>query len=111
MYVLSLLIFPLDIQHQCSSDAFSVPFVGTCVSGTILSGRVKIGDAILLGPDAANGWLNTSIKSIQRKRVNVNTAEAGQSVSFALKRIRRNQVRKGNSFHCSYGEMVELREC
>jgi GTPase len=37
----------------------------------------------------------TAIKSIQRKRVNVNSCEAGQSVTFALKRIRRNQVRKG----------------
>jgi GTPase len=40
-------------------------------------------------------FIPTAVKTIQRKRAAVNSAEAGQSVSFALKRIRRTQVRKG----------------
>lgn len=54
-----------------------------------------MGDNVLLGPDGLGAFLPTSIKSIQRKRVNVLHAEAGQSVSFALKRIKRAGVRKG----------------
>ncbi len=77
------------------SDTFSVPFVGTVVSGVILSGRVKVGDNLLLGPDSLGQFMPTAVRSIQRKRVNVEGGSAGQSVSFALKRIRRNQVRKG----------------
>lgn len=77
------------------SDTFSVPFVGTVVSGVILSGRVKVGDNLLIGPDSLGQFTQTAVRSIQRKRVNVDGGSAGQSVSFALKRIRRNQVRKG----------------
>ncbi|TKY88158.1 hypothetical protein EX895_002868 [Sporisorium graminicola] len=77
------------------SDIFSVPFVGTVVSGVVLAGSCKVGDSALLGPDSLGQFVSTSIRSIQRKRVHVDGATAGQSVSFALKKIRRNQVRKG----------------
>lgn len=56
---------------------------------------MSVGDNVLLGPDSLGNFAATSIKSIQRKRVNVLHAEAGQSVSFALKRIKRSGVRKG----------------
>ncbi|WVQ69794.1 uncharacterized protein L199_008014 [Kwoniella botswanensis] len=77
------------------SDVFSVPFVGTVMSGVITSGTVHANDAVLLGPDSVGQFMPTAVKTIQRKRASVNSGEAGQSVSFALKRIRRTQVRKG----------------
>jgi GTPase len=40
-----------------------------------------VGDSVLLGPDSIGQFIPTSIKSIQKKRVDVETAEAGQSVS------------------------------
>lgn len=83
---------PFKFQLQ---DVFSVPFVGCVVSGVILSGAVKVGDNLIIGPDTLGQFTPTSVRSIQRKRVNVDAASAGQSASFALKRIRRNQVRKG----------------
>ncbi|CAO1614202.1 unnamed protein product [Sympodiomycopsis kandeliae] len=83
---------PFELQI---SDIFSVPFVGTVVSGVLTSGSVKVGDNLLIGPDSLGQFIQTSIRSIQRKRVNVENATAGQSASFALKRVRRNQVRKG----------------
>ncbi|KAK4054420.1 hypothetical protein OIV83_000914 [Microbotryomycetes sp. JL201] len=88
--------FPVDAPFECPiTDCFSVPFVGTVVSGVIMGGRVSVGDTILLGPDSLGAFLPTAVKSIQRKRVNVEHAEAGQSVSFALKRTKRAAVRKG----------------
>lgn len=77
------------------SDVFSVPFVGTVVSGVILSGKMAVGDEVLLGPDSLGHFALTTIKSMQRKRVNVEHAVAGQSVSISLKRIKRSGVRKG----------------
>ena len=65
------------------------------MSGVILAGKVSVGDNVLLGPDSLGAYVVTAIKSIQRKRVNVMHAEAGQSVSYALKRVRRAGVRKG----------------
>ncbi|KAK9315845.1 P-loop containing nucleoside triphosphate hydrolase protein [Lipomyces starkeyi] len=77
------------------NDTFSVPFVGTVVSGVVLSGTVHAGDSVYIGPDALGQFTSTAIRSIERKRQSVDTAHAGQSVSFAMKKIRRRDVRKG----------------
>jgi GTPase len=60
-----------------------------------MTGIVHVGDSLLLGPDSTGQFAPTQIKSIQRKRVNVPTASAGQSASFAVKKIKRNAIRKG----------------
>lgn len=77
------------------NDTFSVPFVGTVVSGVVKSGVIHAGDAVLIGPDSLGQFINTHIRSIERKRIPVPVCSAGQSASFALKRIRRKEVRKG----------------
>jgi GTPase len=77
------------------NDTFSVPFVGTVVSGVVKSGVVHAGDTVQIGPDSLGQFATTAIKSIERKRIPVNVCSAGQSGSFALKRVRRADVRKG----------------
>ncbi|TVY58439.1 GTP-binding protein 1 [Lachnellula cervina] len=77
------------------NDTFSVPFVGTVVSGIIKSGVIHTGDTVLIGPDSLGQFTTTNIRSIERKRISVPAASAGQSASFALKRVRRRDVRKG----------------
>ncbi|KAF9460688.1 P-loop containing nucleoside triphosphate hydrolase protein [Collybia nuda] len=77
------------------TEVWSVPYVGTVINGIINSGVVKSGDAVLLGPDSNGNYQTTMVKSIQRKRAPVASAEAGQCVSLALKRVRRAAVRKG----------------
>lgn len=77
------------------NDTFSVPFVGTVVSGIIKSGVIHAGDTVLIGPDSLGQFTTTNIRSIERKRIPVPAASAGQSASFALKRVRRKDVRKG----------------
>ncbi|KAI9779718.1 MAG: hypothetical protein M1839_007216 [Geoglossum umbratile] len=77
------------------NDTFSVPFVGTVVSGVVKSGAIHAGDSILIGPDSLGQFTTTTIRSIERKRIGVPVCSAGQSASFALKRVRRKDVRKG----------------
>ncbi|EPS97707.1 hypothetical protein FOMPIDRAFT_1052102 [Fomitopsis schrenkii] len=77
------------------TEIWSVPYVGTVVDGILNSGTIKAGDAVLIGPDANGNFQSTVVKSIQRKRAPVTSAEAGQCVSLALKRIRKSAVRKG----------------
>ncbi|KAI2631082.1 P-loop containing nucleoside triphosphate hydrolase protein [Hypoxylon sp. NC1633] len=77
------------------NDTFSVPFIGTVVSGIVKSGVVHAGDSVLIGPDSLGQFTQTSIRTIERKRINVPAASAGQSASFALKKMRRKDVRKG----------------
>ena len=77
------------------NDTFSVPFVGTVVSGVVKSGLIHAGDTVLIGPDSLGQFQTTNIRSIERKRIPVPMCAAGQSASFALKRVRRKEVRKG----------------
>lgn len=77
------------------NDIFSVPFTGTVVSGIIKSGVIHEGDSVLIGPDSLGQFTPTAIRSIERKRLRVPAASAGQSVSFALKKVKRKDVRKG----------------
>ena len=94
------------------TEVWSVPYVGTVVNGILNSGRVKTGDSILFGPDSNGHFQQTVVRSMQRKRfcdpspcllralttpdrVDVASAEAGQCVALALKRVKRAAVRKG----------------
>ena len=77
------------------NDTFSVPFVGTVVSGVVRSGVVHVGDNVLIGPDSTGSFTTTKIRSIERKRISVAASAAGQSASFALRNVRRKDVRKG----------------
>ncbi|CAH8584489.1 unnamed protein product [Schistosoma intercalatum] len=84
-----------ELAHFQIDEIFSVQGVGTIISGTCLSGIIKLNDILLLGPDLSGQFNPISIKSIQRKRLSVNYVRGGQTASFALKKLRRNQVRKG----------------
>lgn len=77
------------------NDTFSVPHVGTVVSGVVKSGIIHAGDQVVVGPDSLGQFTTTTIKTIERKRIQVNACFAGHSGSFALKRVRRKEVRKG----------------
>lgn len=77
------------------NDTFSVPFVGTVVSGVVKSGIIHTGDTILVGPDSLGQFTTTKVRSIERKRISVPACSAGQSASLALRNVRRKDVRKG----------------
>lgn len=77
------------------NDTFSVPFVGTVVSGVVKSGAIHTGDTILIGPDSIGQFMTTKVRSIERKRIQAPGCSAGQSASLALRNVRRKDVRKG----------------
>ncbi|KTF90420.1 hypothetical protein cypCar_00023692 [Cyprinus carpio] len=76
-------------------DTYSVPGVGTVVSGTTLRGLIRLNDTLLLGPDPLGAFLAITVKSIHRKRMPVKEVRGGQTASFALKKIKRSSIRKG----------------
>uniref|UniRef100_A0A671SCY9 GTP-binding protein 1 n=1 Tax=Sinocyclocheilus anshuiensis TaxID=1608454 RepID=A0A671SCY9_9TELE len=76
-------------------DTYSVPGVGTVVSGTTLRGLIRLNDTLLLGPDPLGVFIPITIKSIHRKRMAVKEVRGGQTASFALKKIKRSSIRKG----------------
>lgn len=77
------------------NDTFSVPFVGTVVSGVVESGVVHVGDTVLVGPNSVGQFETSSVRSIERKRISVPACGAGKSASLALRRVRKRDVRKG----------------
>jgi GTPase len=77
------------------TEVWSVPYTGVVVNGIINAGTITAGDSIMIGPDSVGGWINTTVKSIHRKRAPVPSADAGQSVSLALKKMKKGVVRKG----------------
>ncbi|XP_053689775.1 GTP-binding protein 1 [Sabethes cyaneus] len=76
-------------------DTYAVPGVGTVVSGITLQGVVHLNDVLLLGPTPLGDFQPITIKSIHRKRMIVREVRSGQTASFALKKIKRSQIRKG----------------
>merc|ERR1712025_898606 len=76
-------------------DTYSVPGVGTVVSGTTLRGTIKINDTLLLGPDPLGHFTPIAVKSIHRKRMPVSEVKSGRTASFSLKKVKRSSIRKG----------------
>ncbi|XP_057310974.1 GTP-binding protein 1-like [Hydractinia symbiolongicarpus] len=76
-------------------DTYSVPGVGTVVSGVTMQGVVSVNDVLLLGPDSVGNFQPIPVKSIHRKRLPVKEVRAGQTASFSLKKIKRQDIRKG----------------
>ncbi|CAF0834023.1 unnamed protein product [Rotaria sp. Silwood1] len=76
-------------------DLYAVPGVGTVVSGTTLKGIIKLGDNLQLGPDPLGQFKTVQIRSIHRKRMPVRECKGGQTSSFALRKIRKSELRKG----------------
>ncbi|VDK35330.1 unnamed protein product [Taenia asiatica] len=77
-------------------ELFTVPGVGAIVSGTCMSGVVRLNETLSLGPDTSGRFFPVVIKSIQRKRLPVNSVRAGQTASFSLKRPKGcTQLRRG----------------
>eukprot|EP00761_Pharyngomonas_kirbyi_P000029 gb/GECH01000029.1/.p1 GENE.gb/GECH01000029.1/~~gb/GECH01000029.1/.p1 ORF type:complete len:586 (+),score=147.47 gb/GECH01000029.1/:1-1758(+) len=76
-------------------QTFFVSGVGTVVSGIVSHGEIAVNDTLMLGPDGNGRFRSVAIKSIHVKRVNVRRAVAGQHASFALKKEKRSNIRKG----------------
>ncbi|KAK3755913.1 hypothetical protein QZH41_019435, partial [Actinostola sp. cb2023] len=76
-------------------DTYSVPGVGTVISGTCMQGIIRLNDTLLLGPDPLGQFQPISIRSIHRKRMPVKEVRGGQTASFSLKKIKRSHIRKG----------------
>jgi len=63
---------------------FNVTGVGPVLFGTIMSGRVKVGMEMLLGPDEDGAFRPVQIKSIQRFHVPVQKLNVGQTGTLSF---------------------------
>lgn len=84
----------LPIEFEIN-EHFSVPGAGTVIAGNLIKGTLALGQTVLLGPSSDGSFITTSIKGIQRKRMEVESLVAGQYGSIALKKVKRSILRKG----------------
>eukprot|EP00292_Cryptomonas_paramecium_P002998 CAMPEP_0113683934 /NCGR_PEP_ID=MMETSP0038_2-20120614/13654_1 /TAXON_ID=2898 /ORGANISM="Cryptomonas paramecium" /LENGTH=643 /DNA_ID=CAMNT_0000603489 /DNA_START=40 /DNA_END=1967 /DNA_ORIENTATION=+ /assembly_acc=CAM_ASM_000170 len=76
-------------------DTFYVAGVGAVVAGTMLRGSLTLRNSVLLGPDGHGHFTPVQLKSMMNKRMPVSRVTPGQTATFALKKLRKNQLRKG----------------
>jgi GTPase len=84
-------------------EKFTVPGVGTVISGQLLKGKVKKNDFVMIGPDGNGNFKKTQIKSIHFKQIFVDEAEAGHFYCFAIKNINKNWIRRGMVIVSTHG--------
>lgn len=76
-------------------QTFYVTGVGTVIGGQLITGKIRIGDRLLIGPNN-NEYKSTTVKSIHVKRVSVEETDCGRYVCLALKKTDRDSVHRGN---------------
>eukprot|EP01147_Barroeca_monosierra_P008542 gene8542-989_t len=91
-------------------DIFSVPGVGTVVSGYLRQGAIRLNDTVKLGPDALGNYQTTVIKGIHRRRLPTSEVKAGQTGSLCLKKVKRSAIRKGMVLVAKDSEPIATRE-
>ena len=77
--------FPVD-------RAFTVAGFGTVVTGTLLSGRIKVGDEVELFPSG----ICTKIRGIQAHGCTAEVGSAGQRLALNLQGVDNNQTQRGD---------------
>lgn len=61
----------------------------------MLQGSMTLTSKAVIGPDEFGRFLPVQFKSFMNKRVSVSRVSAGQAATFAIKKLKKNQIRKG----------------
>ncbi len=68
-------------------EVFSVRGVGLVVGGLLVSGVVRRGDKVYVGPTRDGSWQRAMVRSIHVNRVPTESARAGQYVTMAIDNV------------------------
>jgi len=80
---------PLRLPIQ---DVYSITGVGTVPVGRIETGKMRVGDKIVIVPP---GFI-TEVKSIEMHHVRLNEAIAGDNIGFNIKGVSKKDIRRGD---------------
>ena len=92
--------------------SFTLPGIGTVVTGTLWSGRISAGDVLRVEP----AGFDVRVRSVEVHDEPVDVAEAGRRVAVSLPGVERSQVGRGDAlvagavYPVSYRLDVELAE-
>ena len=71
---------------------FSMKGFGTVITGTLVSGRVQVGDPIMIYPTG----ITSKVRGIQVHNLSVNAAEAGQRTAVNFQGLDKEAIRRGD---------------
>jgi len=80
----------IDIDYN-----WTITGVGTVISGTVVSGTIDSHSSLVIGPDSLGKFMPLNVRNIRTRTGDTDHAQAGQSVTIAVRRLARNSVRKG----------------
>lgn len=80
---------PLRIPVQ---DVYTITGVGTVPVGRVETGRMKVGDTLLIAP----ALVTAELKSIETHHTPMQTAGAGDNIGFNLRGIAKQDIRRGD---------------
>jgi GTPase len=84
---------------------------GTVVCGLLKTGTIKVNDTLYLGPSRdKNIYLQTKVKSIHIKHLDVKEAKAGSYICVCLKNINKKNIRKGSVLVCDKQQKLAIYE-
>lgn len=78
-------------------DVFSITGRGTVVTGTILTGKFKVGETVIIGKvsDEAEN-LTSVVTGIEKFRKTIDEAGAGDNVGLLLRDVEKTQIERGD---------------
>lgn len=76
-------------------ETFNVHGIGTVLHLFIVKGVIKTGDIVHIGPTETGEYLKTKIRSLQYKRVPIESCTAGKHVCAAITGIDRKNIKTG----------------
>ncbi|MEM3124401.1 MAG: translation elongation factor EF-1 subunit alpha [Candidatus Nitrosocaldus sp.] len=80
---------PLRLPIQ---DVYSITGVGTVPVGRVETGRVKVGDKVIVMPEGAVG----EVRSIETHHTPMQEAIAGDNIGFNLRGVDKKQIKRGD---------------
>ena len=84
-----------EIVEYHIDNIFNVYGVGIVVGGQLISGKINVGDKLLLGPNNGS-YENVVIKSIHCKKIPLQSISCGSYVCLGIKKIDRKNILRGN---------------
>jgi GTPase len=88
---------------------FTITGIGTVIGGQLISGRISIGDKLLIGPNDGV-YKEIYVKSIHCKRVPMDTVNYGSYVCLGLRKFERKNIRRGNVVISKGSPEIALKE-
>lgn len=74
---------------------YNIDGVGPVVSGSVQSGKIEVGDELLIGPFGDGSFRETKARSIEIHYYDVDEAKAGQIASIAVRNVDVDNLERG----------------